>query len=126
MADYHSLSKTEKRSYHRERNREPAERCPVCGAAVLVADLLAHVERCDGPPEPHALSRWVTWREVMDMGVPKRTLSRWVRVGLVRVQGRRMGARDSQPRRYLLRDVTRQLAQRRATSGPTIDKGPRS
>lgn len=74
----------------------------------MPADLLAHVEqRCDGPREPVASSRWLSGREARELGVPQQTLSFWARTGLVRCMG---GPMD---RRYLLRDLALKIAQRR-------------
>lgn len=97
---YHLMSAAEKRAASLS-VREPAVTCPDCDTQVMPADLLAHLEhRCPGPREPGPSSKWVTWREALALGVPKMTLSDWVRRGRVRMRGERGD------RRYLLRDLS--------------------
>lgn len=107
MSGYHKMSLAEKQAYSRGRIREPSVVCPDCETQLLPADLLAHMERCEGPREPHPSSSWVTWREALALGILKGTLSRWVARGLVRHRG------ELQDRRYLLRDLVRMMASRR-------------
>lgn len=105
---YARLSETEKVAVQLDRMREPPVACPRCGTQTTVTGLLAHVDdRCTGPREPHPQSHWVTWREALGLGVPGKTLSRWVRRGYIRTA-------DPEPRRYLLRDLALRLAERHA------------
>lgn len=110
---YARLSLAEKQVAHLERMREPPLRCPACGMETTVADLLAHVaERCPGrAAEPHPHARWVSWRDAIGLGVSEPTMSRWIRRGYIRARG------EPQDRRYLLRDLTLRLAERRARRG---------
>jgi len=88
--------------------REPAIPCPHCEAQTTAADLVRHVATtCPGRREPHALSKWVTWCEALELGVPRETMHRWVRQGRVHTRG------IPRRRRYLLRDVTKLLVMRR-------------
>jgi hypothetical protein len=106
---YQRLSLAEKQALQRERMREPAVTCPVCETQTTAADLLEHIEtRCPGPREPNPSASWVSWRQAVAMGVPRETMFRWARQGLVRFRGER------QDRRYLLRDLAVSLARRRA------------
>lgn len=106
-AAYHKLSISEKRTLDLSRAREPAVTCPRCDTQVTPTDLLSHLElRCGGPREPGPGAKWVSHREVMMMGVPRVTLSRWANNGLVRFTGER---RD---RKYLYRDLAVKVAQR--------------
>ena len=112
---YQELSVADKIRYHRERMREPAMRCPACGIAVQPDDLLAHVEeRCEGMPEPHPHSKWVTWGEALEQGIANTTLHHLVSSGRVRTKGRRRA------RRYLLRDIALFLSRR---AGATSKNG---
>lgn len=110
--DYRGLSIAEKRSYAREQIREPPVRCPHCETAVSVDDLLPHVRsRCPGHRAVHRLSRWVTLKEAMALGVPRVTLWRWVKHGLVLMKGTR----------YLKRDIVQRMAWR---GPPEPDESP--
>lgn len=100
LSRYQRMSLREKQALSLERMREAPVRCPVCGMALDVDDLLTHRrERCPGAGEPGPAARWITWREALAMGVAKGTLSGWIARGLVRVEGTR------RHRRYLLRDL---------------------
>lgn len=106
---YARLSVAAKQARHREQMREPAVTCPRCETQTTAADLVPHLEkRCAGPREPHPQSRWIRRTDALKW-LPKRTLHRWARQGLVRQRGQGRGRRE-----YLLRDVTRQLALRKA------------
>jgi hypothetical protein len=107
--NYHRLSIGQKQALHLDRMREPAVTCPVCETQTTATDLLEHIEtRCPGPREPTHKASWITWRQALDLGVPRETLSRWAKHGLVRVRG------ELQDRRYLLRDIAVRVAARRA------------
>jgi hypothetical protein len=135
MKHYSRLSTAEKERRHLDRMREPPIRCPLCETAVQPDELLVHqAERCSGKPDPHPLSRWVTWAEARSLGVPAMSLSRWVRKGWVRAryetqQGRRRGRGRPARRRYHLRDLVQVAAQRRISitrvtkSGTAAKKG---
>lgn len=111
---YRRLTLAEKQVRQRDQMREPAVPCPQCDTKTTTADLLQHIEeRCTGPREPHPQSRWITWREALRLGVPKPTMSRWVRRGLVGSRG------ELHVRQYLLRDLVVRLAERRARRGST-------
>jgi hypothetical protein len=103
---YRRLTVEAKQRRALERLREPGVRCPRCETETTAADLMRHVEGCQGPREPHPMSQWITRREAVRIGVPDRTLRYWRRRGLVRSRGGE--------RQYLLRDVMRRLAARRA------------
>lgn len=105
--DYHRLTVRDKQRVQLERMRPPAVRCPDCDTETTAADLVAHIERCPGPREPHPLERWITWREARQLGVLPGTMSRWVNRGEVRAQ------EGTGERRYLLRDVVTRMADRR-------------
>lgn len=113
MADranrYRRLTLAEKQVRQRDQMREPSVTCPRCETQTSPADLVQHVqERCTGPREPHPQSRWIRRTEAMRM-IPEYTLQRWARRGLIRQRGQGRGRRE-----YLLRDVTRLIALRRA------------
>lgn len=109
MSRYHKLPIAEKRAEDLARVREPAVTCRICDTQVMRADLLAHIDnRCPGRREPGPGSKWVTWGEARAIGVPKRTIVRWVKRGYVRVKG---GRGD---RLYLHADLVDRLAQRKA------------
>lgn len=111
MSDYHKLSIGEKRTVALERQRESALACPVCDTQVMPEDLLAHLDqRCTGPRDPGPGSKWVDWRGAIALGVPERTLKRWVQAKHVRYRG---GRGD---RSYLRRDLVKRLALRRIVS----------
>ncbi len=104
-AAYHLMSLQEKSARSLGQVRDASVRCPQCETAVMPVDLLAHMEgRCQGRPEPGAGAKWVTHREVMAMGVPRATLSKWAHNGFVRFVG---GVQD---RKYLLRDLALKVA----------------
>ena len=99
----------QKQAHARERLREPAVACPICETQTTAADLLEHIEtRCPAPREPNPGASWITWRQALAMGLPRGTLSRWVKHRLVRT---REGGHE---RQYLLRDVAVHTAARRA------------
>lgn len=103
------LTIAEKQARVLESAREPSVVCPICETHTTARDLVAHLSsRCAGPRAPHPGSAWVTFAEALALGVPRATLSRWVRTGIVRTRG------DVQDRRYLLRDLTAQIAARTA------------
>ncbi len=105
---YHGLPIAQKRAEAIARVRETAITCPTCDTQVMPADLLAHLEaRCPGPRDPGPGARWITHREVLAMGIPRATLSRWASSGRVRFLG------EVQDRRYLYRDLAIKVAQRR-------------
>lgn len=109
MSRYHSLPIAQKRAESLARVREPAVSCPICDTQVMPVDLIAHVEeRCSGPREPGKGSKWLTWREALDLGVSRMMLSRWARSGKVRARGLRGD------RQYLARDLQVLLAYQRA------------
>jgi hypothetical protein len=102
---YRQMSIGAKQAAHRDRMREPAIVCPHCETQTTVADLPRHVkDGCQGRREPHPLAKWVSWSEVVGLGVAPMTLHDWVRRGEVKSEGPPRG------RRYLLRDVVRLLA----------------
>lgn len=105
--DYRRLSVREKEA--RNRQHEPPTRCPVCEMGVQPDDLLAHLAgRCQGRPQPHLRSRWVTYREALKLGVSRSTLMRWANDGRVRKTG------EIGNRRYLLRDLIKCISVRKA------------
>lgn len=106
MSDYHRMSLAQKQAHVRDRMREPAVACPGCDTQTTAADLIAHAARCPGPRDPHQGSKWVTWREAIALGVPRRTFAHWVERGHVRYVG------EVKDRRYLLRDLAQKIAQR--------------
>lgn len=109
QTSYHRMSVAEKQAYSRANVREQAVACPRCDTQTTAADLLEHLEkRCAGPRDPGPGSKWVTWREALELGVPGTTLTTWTRTGLVRSTGSR------QERRYLQRDAVVLIAARRA------------
>lgn len=113
-APYARLTVGQKQRRHRDGMREPAVRCPACETQTTVADLLMHIEmRCPGAsspePPPHPRSRWVTWREALELGVPRGTMNRWIGRGLVRTR-----TVPIPQRQYLLRDLVTRIADRRA------------
>lgn len=105
---YHRLSIAAKQAADRDSMREPAVACPQCETSTSPVDLVDHVKkRCTGHREPHPRSRWVTWREALEIGAQPGTLSKWVSRGVVRVRGERFD------RQYLLRDLALRLVDRR-------------
>ena len=111
MADYHRMSAPDKRRLARARMREDPLRCPRCGLGVQPDDLLKHVEeRCEGRGGVPQQARWVTWSEALAMGVPRKTMHRWVRAGRVRSYG------QPRKRKYLMRDISIQIAKRKIVS----------
>jgi hypothetical protein len=108
MSDYHKLSIGEKRAQALATVRESAIACPSCDTQVMPADMPRHLERCGGPREPGVGSKWITWQEALALGVPRQTIARWRQRGWVRTQG---GRGD---RKYLLRDLVKKMASRRA------------
>jgi hypothetical protein len=116
VSDYRKLSIVEKRAQNIATVREAAIPCPSCGTQVMPVDLLAHLQqRCAGPREPGPGSKWVTFREVRSHGVPKQTLTDWVKTGKVRRRGSRVDYE------YLWRDlvvlIAERLLERRRESG---------
>jgi hypothetical protein len=106
-ARYHLLSAADKEAEAVGRMREPPIVCPHCETKVMAADLLAHVaERCAGRPDPHPLSRWITWRQAEALGVSRVALHRWALAGRVRATW------DGRRRLYLQRDVAAAAAQK--------------
>ena len=106
---YTRLTVAAKQARELDQMREPDVTCPRCETKTTAADLVAHVEeRCTGPRDAHPRSRWIPRTEALRF-VPKRTLYRWARTGRVRQRCDGRGHRE-----YLLRDVTRNLALRRA------------
>jgi hypothetical protein len=104
---YGRMSLAAKQAQHRDRMREPSVTCPRCEVQTTVADLLRHIESgCSGRRPAHPLSKWVTWSEVLELGVPNATFQDWVRRGVVQAEG------PARRRRYLLRDVVRLMARR--------------
>lgn len=109
---YARMSLAQKQRVAVERQREPAVACPRCETQTTAADLLRHVGTCPGRRAPHPASKWVGWREAIDLGVSRSTLSFWAHRGMVRVQG------EPERRRYLLRDLTVRIANRRQRFSP--------
>lgn len=110
-AAYHKLPAADKRKVARDRIREPPVRCPGCGMGIQPDDLPRHVEeRCEGRGEVPQQARWVTWAEALEMGVPRKTLHRWIRAGRVRSYG------QPRKRKYLMRDISIQIAKRKIIS----------
>ena len=133
VSRYHQLSNAEKQAHARTAMREPAVVCSKCEVQTTVADLLRHADGCPGPREPHPLSRWVTWREVLRMGVSGATLSDWVRTRRLRVRTmqsptERRGPGRPPKRVYLARDVVKLIERKRRidsanrTKSTTTDK----
>jgi hypothetical protein len=120
VSKYHQLSNAEKQAHARTAMREPAVVCPSCETQTTVADLLRHAETCAGPRAPHPRSKWITWKQAMEMGVAKPTLSRWVNRGLVRtrvkVSREVNGPGRPAQRIYLERDIVRRVGFRRRIS----------
>lgn len=111
MSSYHRMSVAEKRATAIAGQREQSVACPNCDTQVMPDDLLAHMDqRCTGPREPGPGSKWVNWQNALAMGVPVRTMTRWVRAKHVRFRG---GRGD---RMYLRRDLVKRLALRRIVS----------
>lgn len=111
MTDYHRMGIAAKQAHQRAAMREPAVVCPVCETQTTAADLVEHAtKRCPGRRDPHPHSSWIGWRDVLAMGVPKRTLTFWARRGEVRATGEPGMGR----RRYLQRDVAQMVARRSA------------
>lgn len=108
--DYRRLSIAAKQRVALEASREPGVACPNCGTQTAVGELLTHaLERCAGKRETHPLSRWITGRQAVELGVPHSTLSRWVQRGVIRARGAPMD------RQYLLRDLVVRVVDRRAS-----------
>lgn len=107
---YAKLSAAEKEATALDRMREPELACPRCETKTTAADLPRHInsEWCKEPREPHPASSWIRRADALRW-IPKRTLHRWARQGRIRQRGQGRGGRE-----YLLRDVTRQLALRKA------------
>lgn len=102
---YHRLSIQEKQRSALDQARERPTHCPTCETALMPSELLQHMaERCPGQREPHPAARWVSWKQALAMGVPRRTLLFWIKRGYVRRRGERGD------RRYLLRDLVRRTA----------------
>lgn len=117
MSKYHKLTVEEKEKRNRDRMREPAVTCPHCEVKMPVAELLAHVnERCEGKREPHPLSKWLTWTEVVSLGAPVANIKRWVAEGRIRTRGKP----GKRAKRYLARDAVKLVALRlhRSKNGP--------
>lgn len=114
---YARLSVPEKQADDRNRMREPSVSCPHCEVQTTVADLLQHVEqRCARSREPHLLSRWISWREAISLGVKKSTMGWWIEKGLVRWQG------QSKSRVYLMRDIVTRIASRQRRKSSFLDQ----
>jgi hypothetical protein len=105
---YNRLSIAAKQALAQSRQSEPAVTCPTCETHTDPSHLLVHVASCPGPRDPHPHSQWISWRDAMRLGVPPMALSRWARRGEVRSRG------DRQDRKYLMRDVARRMAAKRA------------
>lgn len=101
---YRSLSKAQKEAEIYGSLREPPIACVRCEVQVLPFEMLRHLQACAGKREPHPLSRWITWAEVVSMGVAVRTMRRWRRSDLVQTK------RINGTRRYLERDVAKLLS----------------
>lgn len=108
MTDYHRLPVAAKLAASRQRLREPTIACPRCDTQTTPGDMPGHLERCPGPREPHPGATWLTFGQVLALGVSRSTLSGWTRSGHVRVRG------EIQDRRYLMRDVAVRIAARSA------------
>jgi hypothetical protein len=105
---YAKLSAAAKEAVALDRLREPAVTCPRCETQTTTADLVNHLEeRCTGHREVHPASRWIRWRDAVKW-IPHPTLRRLASRGLIRRRG------PAWRREYLLRDVTRQVAARKA------------
>jgi hypothetical protein len=110
-AAYHRMSIQQKQAHALGAAREQPVACPSCDTQVMPEDLIAHMDqRCTGPREPVHGSKWLDWRSAIALGVPERTLKRWVQAKHVRYQG---GRGD---RLYLRRDLVKRLALRRIVS----------
>lgn len=97
---YGRLSVADKQALHRERMRESAQVCPFCGTHTVVGQLERHVRTtCTRERAPHPLSKWLTWSEVLALGIPKGTLLYWIQRGIVQTKG------TPGHRLYLYRDV---------------------
>jgi hypothetical protein len=125
-AEYRRLSIVAKQARQLAAMREPPVTCPHCDVQTAPADLLRHVENsCPGSRQPHPLSKWVTWAEALQLGVPPMALSRWVRQGRVRwrvsvrVDSQRRPGRPVR-RMYLLRDISKLLAIRSRISNRRV------
>ena len=108
MSDYHKLSVVEKRAQALAGVREGAIACPSCDTQVMPADMPNHLERCSGPREPGTGSKWISWQEALALGAPAHSITRWRQRGWIRARG---GRGD---RQYLLRDLVKRVALRRA------------
>lgn len=104
-ADYHRMTWTEKRQVqHDQAGAEPPVTCPGCETQVAVEYMPKHLETCPGKREPHQRSKWVSWADVLALGVRRRTFLRWIKAGSVTAKG------EAGERTYLLRDVMKQIA----------------
>jgi hypothetical protein len=91
---WHGLTIGEKQRQAVARQRETPVACPSCEAWLMPDDLLGHLERCPGPEEPHRASRWLSRDRVRALGVSTRTVSTWLRRGLIRRRGDLLLERD--------------------------------
>lgn len=105
---YNKAPLSKKEAIVRDRAREPAIACPYCETKTTVGDLLGHIDdRCIGRRPEHRLSKWIPRKDALALGVPPRTLRRWVTAGWVRTRGK------FKLRRYNKRDLVGELAIRR-------------
>jgi hypothetical protein len=106
---YGRLSIAQKQRRALDEMREPSVACPRCETQTSATELVEHLKRCTGPREPHPRSRWVTWGEALELGVPRVTMNRWIGRGLIRTR-----TVPVPQRQYLLRDLVRRMAERSA------------
>lgn len=100
---YNNLSLKEKES--RNRLHEPHRRCPACDMAIHPDDLLVHKrDRCKGRPEPHPRCKWLSWKQAIDEGLTKRSLSHMAATGKIRTRIKK------DKKQYLKADVVEVLA----------------
>jgi hypothetical protein len=131
-SQYRYLTAAAKQQRQLASMREPGVPCPHCEVTTSPADLPRHLESCSGARDPHHHSKWVEWREAIEMGVPGPSLHRWVRQGRVRSRIRARPEDGPRPahrparRVYLLRDIVKLVAHRhRLTSTCGTNPGAR-
>ena len=117
---YRHLSVAEKETYARDHApaRPPSVACPYCGLQTTPRHLLSHIASgCDGRRQEHHADEYVTFREALNLGVPRAELSRWVHSGRVR---QKLKMIDGAMRRvYRLCDIVMTYAIRRGSAPGT-------
>lgn len=101
VVPYARLPLAEKQARHREAMREPAIVCPFCEVSMGVPDALRH--ECSETRTPHPLEKWMSWTDVIEIGIPAATFHGWIHGGRVQVEG------TIGHQRYRRRDVARMV-----------------